>query len=137
MPSELDAARRILVIRLDNIGDVVMLGPALRALRAAVSSAETTLLCSPAGAQAAELLTPWLDEVLVWRASWQDASGTHALDPARELALIAELRARDFDAAIVSTSFSQSAYPPAYACALAGIPVRAVSRGVRCVNASG
>ncbi len=34
-PVDLAAARRILVVRADNIGDVVLLTPALRALRAA------------------------------------------------------------------------------------------------------
>src|SRR5690606_25025803 len=48
-------ARRLLVIRADNIGDVVMTGPALRAIRRALPEAKLTLLASPAGAQAAPL----------------------------------------------------------------------------------
>lgn len=117
-------ARRILAVRLDNIGDVVLLGPALRELHRALPAARISLLASPAGAQAAGLL-PWVDEVLAWRASWQDISSAGAVDPERELALVADLRARQFDAAFVFTSFSQSPWPPAYACALAGIPYRA------------
>lgn len=115
--------RRILAVRLDNVGDVIMLGPALRALRAALPAALVTLMASPAGAQAAPLL-PWVDDVLVHRALWQDASGALAFDPGAEEALITQLRAGRFDAALVFTSFSQSPYPPAYACYLAGIPVR-------------
>jgi lipopolysaccharide heptosyltransferase II len=111
------------LIRLDNIGDVVMLGPAMRALRQALPEAALTLLCSPAGSQVAPLL-PWLDDVMVTRATWQDASGALPLDPARELALVAEVRARRFDAALIFTSFSQSPYPPAYVCYLAGVPIR-------------
>ncbi|MDP9420846.1 MAG: glycosyltransferase family 9 protein [Actinomycetota bacterium] len=117
-------AERVLAVRLDNIGDVLMLGPALRALRAALPAAELTVLVSPAGRQAVPLL-PWVDDVIVHRAVWQDASGAMPVDPARELDLVEELRRRRFDAAFIFTSFSQSPWPPAYACYLAGIPFRA------------
>ena len=116
-------ARRVLVVRLDNIGDVVLLSSTLRALHEDLPQASITLLASPAGAQAAGLL-PWVDEVVTWRTLWQDASGALPFEPARELALIEALRARAFDAAIICTSFSQTAFPAAYACYLAGIPVR-------------
>lgn len=66
------AARNILAVRLDNIGDVIMLGPALRAVKETSPQARLTLLASPAGATAA-LLLPWIDDVIVWRASWQEA----------------------------------------------------------------
>ena len=116
-------AERVLAVRLDNIGDVLMLGPALRALRAALPAAELSVLVSPAGGQAAPLL-PWVDDVIVHRAVWQDAAGTMPLDRDRELDLVEELRRRRFDAAFIFTSFSQSPWPPAYACYLAGIPFR-------------
>lgn len=124
LPEPFRDIRRILAVRLDNIGDVVMLGPALRALRKAFPEAHITLMASPAGSQAAPLL-PWIDETWVHRATWQDASGEMLLDPAREMDLVERLRAGTFDAAFIFTSFSQSPYPPAYACYLAGIPVRA------------
>ena len=114
---------RILVVRLDNIGDVVMLSPALRALRRVSPKARITLMASRAGALAAGLL-PEVDEVFVHRALWQDARRELSLNPAREQELIAELRRRDFDAAFIFTSFSQSPFPPAYVCYLAGIPLR-------------
>ncbi len=125
MPHEWDerALTRLLVVRLDNAGDVVMLGPALRVLKSAFPAARLTLLASPAGTAAAPLL-PWIDDVIAWRASWQDASAALPLDPAREASLFAELRQRGFDAAFIFTSFSQSVWPPAYACYLAGIPER-------------
>jgi ADP-heptose:LPS heptosyltransferase len=40
------------------------------------------------------------------------------------LALVETIRAHGFDAAIIFTSFSQSPYPPAYVCYLAGVPIR-------------
>src|SRR5688500_10385239 len=70
-------------------------------------------------------LLPCADDVLVWLAVWQDAIASMALDPQRELDLIGRLRDAAFDAAIIFTSFSQSVYPPAYVCYLAGIPIRA------------
>lgn len=115
--------QRLLVIRLDNIGDMVMLSPALRTLRTHLPKTHITLMASPAGSQVAPLL-PWVDEVMTLRPVWQDASGTMPLDPVRELNLAKNLRDRHFDAAIIFTSFSQSPYPPAYICYLAGIPIR-------------
>ncbi len=122
-PLDPSAATRILAVRLDNIGDVVLLGPALRALRAAAPRATITLLCSRAGREAAALL-PDVDSTIVARPAWQDLGGRLPLDPDRELGLVAELRAGGFDAAFVFTSFSQTAFAPAFACYLAGIPVR-------------
>jgi ADP-heptose:LPS heptosyltransferase len=116
-------ARHILAIRPDNIGDVIMLGPALRAIKETSPGAQITLLASPAGATAAPLL-PWVDDVLPCRALWQDL-GQLAFDPTREGQLCDTLAARRFDAALCFTSFSQSPHPPGYLCYLAGIPLRA------------
>lgn len=114
---------RLLVVRPDNLGDVLMTGPALAALRAAAPHARIDLLAGPGGAAAGPLL-PELDDVLVGRVSWQQLAppaGAGAPDGA----LVAELRSRGYAAAVVLTSFSQSPWPAGYACQLAGIPVRA------------
>ena len=116
-------ARNVLAVRLDNAGDVVLLGPALRAVKDA-SAARITLLASPAGAEAARLL-PWVDDVITLRAVWQDVGGRVPFDPAREQALVDDIRARHFDAALIFTSFSQTPHAPGYLCYLAGIPLRA------------
>jgi ADP-heptose:LPS heptosyltransferase len=123
LPENWSSVKRVLVIRLDNVGDMVMLGPALRTLRAALPEAHITLMATPAGTQVAPML-PWVDEVMTERVSWQDVSGTWPLDPALELTLVERVRAGRFDAALIFTSFSQSPYPPAFICYLAGIPVR-------------
>ncbi|MBD1909202.1 glycosyltransferase family 9 protein [Leptolyngbya sp. FACHB-16] len=115
------SAQNILAIRLDNIGDVIMTGPALKALKANAST-QLTLLASPAGAQAAAVL-PWVDDVIAWRSLWQDL-GRLPFDPDREWQLIEQLRARQFDAAAIFTSFKQSPHPAALICQMAGIPVR-------------
>lgn len=121
----------ILLVRADNLGDVVMTGPAVRAVRAAAPHARIDLLCSPAGAAIAPLL-PGLDDLLVASPVWQDASPAEA-DPARTAqrarasfeSLVAEVAGRRYDAMVVLTSFSQSPLPPALVGLLAEIPVRA------------
>ena len=52
----------VLVARQDNAGDVLLAGPAVRAV--AAGAERVTLLCGPAGAEAARLL-PGVDEVVV------------------------------------------------------------------------
>ncbi|NEC53240.1 glycosyltransferase family 9 protein, partial [Actinospica acidiphila] len=58
---------RALVTRLDSFGDVLLAGPAVRAVAARAD--HVTLLCGPQGAPAARLL-PGVDEVLVWESPW-------------------------------------------------------------------
>ncbi|MDQ3286290.1 MAG: glycosyltransferase family 9 protein, partial [Actinomycetota bacterium] len=114
--------RRLLVMRLDNIGDVMMTGPVLRALKENLPDASVTLMASPGGKEAASLL-PGVDEVFAWRVLWQDL-GRLSFDPAREWELIETLRRGSYDAAIILTSFKQTPHPAGYACYLAGIPLR-------------
>jgi len=113
--------QNLLVIRLDNIGDVLMTGPALKALKVHPET-RLTLLASPAGALTASVL-PWVDEVMTWRSLWQDL-GRLPFDPDREWQLVEQLRERQFDAAVIFTSFKQSPHPAAWICQLAEIPVR-------------
>ncbi len=115
-------ARNILVMRLDNIGDVIMTSPALRAIKDNLPDCRLTLMASPGGALAASLL-PWIDEVFPWRVLWQDL-GKLEFDPRREWELVTTLLNRAFDAVIIFTSFSQSPHPAGLLGMLAGIPLR-------------
>ncbi|GAB1542426.1 hypothetical protein NUACC21_51000 [Scytonema sp. NUACC21] len=119
---QLQGLRNILVMRLDNIGDVIMTSPALRAIKENLPECHLTLMASPGGAQAAKLL-PWIDEVLSCRVVWQDL-GKLNFDPMREWELVKKLQNGKFDAAIIFTSFSQSPHPAGFLCYLAGIPLR-------------
>ncbi len=116
-------ARRILAIRLDNLGDVLVTSPAMHAIKQSLPHSELTLLASPIGAQAGRL-NPDLDDVIVYQAPWMDPWHKLPQDSEREQRTIAEIRARGFDAAVIFSSFRQSPLPSAYLCYLADIPLR-------------
>jgi ADP-heptose:LPS heptosyltransferase len=108
----------VLAVRLDNEGDVLLTGPALRALAAGAD--RLALLCGPRGRQAAALL-PGVDEVLVWRAAWIDPE-PDPVDRADVEALVERLAALGADRAIVFGSFHQSPLPTALLLRMAGVP---------------
>jgi ADP-heptose:LPS heptosyltransferase len=113
----------VLVARLDSDGDVLLAGPAVRAVAAA---AEVVLLVGPRGRQAAGLL-PGVRSTVVWRAPWIDPS-PDPVDPSDVDGLIATVRSLGLDAAVILTSFHQSALPLALLLRLAGVPwITAVS----------
>lgn len=114
-------ARDILCIRLDQLGDVLMCTPAMRALRDAAPGRRLTLLGSPGGAALLRHV-PELDAALAFEAPWMKSSGPQ--DAGALLAMADQLRARRFDAAVIFTTYSQSALPAAMLCHLAGIPLR-------------
>ena len=116
-------ARNILLIRLDNLGDVLLTTPAMHAVRTSLPDARLTLLASPVGAQVAQL-NPDIDDVIIYQAPWMDPWHKLPLDSEREQAMIAQIKERHFDAAIIFTSFRQSPLPSAYLCYLADIPLR-------------
>ncbi|WP_458077065.1 glycosyltransferase family 9 protein [Streptomyces sp. EMB26] len=106
---------RALVTRLDSFGDVLLAGPAVRAVAARAD--HVTLLCGPQGAPAARLL-PGVDEVLVWESPWTGFRPP-PVDRDDIDKLVASL---DADAALVLTSFHQSPLPTALLLRLAGVP---------------
>jgi heptosyltransferase-3 len=108
---------RALVVRTDNAGDVLLAGPAVRAV---ARTAEVTLLVSPGGAAAARLL-PGVAEVLVHDAPWS-GDRAPAVTELTTRRLVADVRARRLDAGIVLTSFHQSPLPVALLLRLAGVP---------------
>ena len=116
-------ARNILLIRLDNLGDMLLMTPAFHAVRTSLPQARLTLLASPVGAQVAQL-NPDIDDVIVYQAPWVDPWRKLPHDSEREQQMIARLKAGHFDGAIIFTSFRQSSLPAAYMCYLADIPLR-------------
>ena len=119
------AARRILAVRLDGMGDSLMTGPTLRALKDAVPGHAVTAPVSPAVAACAALL-PEIDDFIVREASWMKGSKA---DVEVDHALIGHLRTQDFDGPAIFTVFSQSQLPAALLCHLAAILRRAAHGG--------
>lgn len=115
--------QHLLVLRPDTIGDVIMLSPALRRLKEALPHAEITLLTSSGGSQTAPLL-PWVDHVMAYPASWKDITEASLLNLRKDMAFIEQLREQRFSMAMIFTGLSESSWPSAYACYLAGIPHR-------------
>lgn len=113
--------KRILCIRLDNLGDVLMTTPALHALRNAQPGRNLTLLASRSGKAAAPFIDA-IDDVIEYDAPWvkQDAP----IDPLADLAMRARLADAHFDAAVIFSVYSQNPLPAAMLCHLAGIPLR-------------
>ncbi|MFN2460874.1 MAG: glycosyltransferase family 9 protein [Candidatus Velthaea sp.] len=108
----------VLAVRQDNNGDVLLAGPALRAL--AAKAARVALVCGPSGAAAANAL-PGIDETIVFEAPWIEAN-PRPLDARATDAFVRRIAAAAYDAAVIFTSFHQSALPAALLLRLAGVP---------------
>lgn len=113
-----NSARNVLCVRLDNLGDVLMTTPALRALKRGGVDRRITLLASRSGAALAPFLDD-VDDVIVYDPPWAKHDHHDANDDAR---VIHMLKAARFDAAVIFTVYSQSPLPAAFLCRLAGIP---------------
>ncbi|MFE1754265.1 glycosyltransferase family 9 protein [Streptomyces anandii] len=105
---------KALVTRLDSFGDVLLAGPAVRAVAARAD--HVTLLCGPRGEPAARML-PGVDDILVWDAPWAGFEPP----PVNRAETEALLAAVDADTALVLTSFHQSPLPTALLLRLAGV----------------
>jgi ADP-heptose:LPS heptosyltransferase len=119
---------RVLVTRLDGAGDVLLAGPAVRAIasgpgpsgsRTAARDTEVTLLCGPAGEAAARLL-PGVAHVRVWASPWV-VNPAPPIDRAALDHFVDGLAERDFAEAVILTSFHQSPLPTALLLRLAGV----------------
>jgi ADP-heptose:LPS heptosyltransferase len=110
--------RRVLVARLDSVGDVLLAGPAVRAV--AARGGRVTMMVSSRGVPAAELL-PGVERTLVFDAPWVLADPP-PVRRTRILAATLRVLAGRFDEALVLTSFHQSPLPLALLLRLAGVP---------------
>ncbi|MFC9252649.1 glycosyltransferase family 9 protein [Amycolatopsis thailandensis] len=110
--------KNVLVARMDNLGDVLLAGPCVRAV--AAGSARVVLLTGPRGRAAGELL-PGVGEHLTWCAPWIDPEPS-PLEPEETEAFVRRLRSLDLDSALVLTSFHQSPLPLALLLRMAGVP---------------
>jgi ADP-heptose:LPS heptosyltransferase len=109
--------RRVLVARSDSLGDVLLAGPAVRAVAA---TADVVFLCGPRGRPAAELL-PGVAELIEWHVPWIDPE-PRPVDRHDVQQFVDRLRSLRLDEAVVLTSYHQSALPLALLLRLAGVP---------------
>lgn len=107
------APHRILVIRLDRLGDVILSTPVLQALRERFPHAFIAMMVQPA-CQDAVLGNPHLNEVILY-----DKDGKHRSVP-RTVRFARNLRRFDFDTALILHPSNRSHWIPW----LAGIPTR-------------
>jgi ADP-heptose:LPS heptosyltransferase len=105
------------VARLDSDGDVLLAGPAVRAV--ARGGDRVVLLVAPRGRQAAELL-PGVDEIVVYDPPWSGFDPPDVDAAAFERA-VAEVAATGARRGVVLTSFHQSPLPAALLLGLAGV----------------
>lgn len=115
-----DACRKILCIRADNMGDVLMSSPAFRALKESFNS-EITLLTSSMGAEIGHLI-PEVDRVMTFDFPWVQISRSSESDDV--LSIVGEIKKRGFDGCIVFSVYSQNSLPAAFVAYLAHIPLR-------------
>jgi ADP-heptose:LPS heptosyltransferase len=108
--------KTVLITRMDNDGDVLLAGPAIRAVAA---TDRVVLLVAPSGEQAAKLL-PGVHDVLVWPCPWTGFDPPK-VDRRSVNTLIDALTLDHLSSAIVLTSFHQSPLPMAFLLRMAGI----------------
>jgi HAD superfamily hydrolase (TIGR01662 family) len=109
--------RCVLVARPDSAGDVLVTGPAIRAVAAGAD--RVVMLCGPRGRAAAELL-PGVDELIEWPLPWIDPQPT-PVDRSEVDRLTSRLAAVGAEEAVLFTSFHQSALPLALVLRMAGV----------------
>ncbi|TWR26232.1 glycosyltransferase family 9 protein [Mucilaginibacter achroorhodeus] len=110
--------KNILCIRPDNMGDLIMSGPAIRALKKSFG-ARITLLTSIM-AKGITLMMPEIDEVMVYDVPWVKTAEIE--DTKAFYDVIADIKNKNFDAAVVFTVYSQNPQPTAMLAYLAGVP---------------
>lgn len=112
--------KNILCIRPDNMGDLIMSGPAIRALKETFGC-DITLLTSSMASNIVPFL-PGINDVIQFDVPWVK---TNASDNTNSFYKIIDLiKQGNFDAAIIFTVFSQNPLPSAMIAYLADIPKR-------------
>jgi ADP-heptose:LPS heptosyltransferase len=112
--------RNILCIRADNMGDVIMTGPALHALKETFNC-KLTMLTSKMGSLICSAMKE-IDDTMVYNLPWVKSTGV--INGSQCLLLCEEIRKRSFDGVIIFTVYSQNPLPAALLAYMSGIPLR-------------
>jgi lipopolysaccharide heptosyltransferase II len=110
--------KNILCIRPDNMGDLIMSAPAFRALKESFGAKITVLTSSMA--QSIVKHIPEIDDSIIFDLPWVKTESLPDVAVFNEA--IAQLKSRNFDAAVIFTVYSQNPLPTAILPYLAGIP---------------
>lgn len=110
--------KNILYIRPDNMGDLIMTGPAIRALKESFGARVTVLTSSMSAGVIKHM--PEIDEAIIFDLPWVKTANTPDVNIFNKV--VEQLKERSFDAAVVFTVYSQNPLPTAMLAYLAGIP---------------
>ncbi|WP_342647861.1 glycosyltransferase family 9 protein [Mucilaginibacter sp. CSA2-8R] len=112
--------KKILCIRPDNMGDLLMTTPAIRALKHTFNAQITVLTSSMAAGIARNI--PEIDDIMVFDVPWVKSDQAAPNDTFA--AITEDIKNRQFDAAIIFTVYSQNPLPTVMLAYLANIPLR-------------
>ncbi|MCQ6956531.1 glycosyltransferase family 9 protein [Mucilaginibacter aquariorum] len=110
--------KNILCIRPDNMGDLIMTAPAMRALKESFDAKITVLTSSMAKGIVKHI--PEIDDALIFDMPWVKTPDTPDAESINQI--VSVIKERSFDAAVIFTVYSQSPLPTAMLAYLAGIP---------------
>jgi lipopolysaccharide heptosyltransferase II len=110
--------KNILCVRPDNMGDLIMTAPAIRALKETFSAKITILTSSMA--QGIVKHIPEIDDAIIYDLPW--VKSEIPPDPESFNEVISIIKEKKFDAAVIFTVYSQNPLPTAILAYLAGIP---------------
>src|SRR5690349_15518102 len=103
------SCKNILVIRADNLGDLIMSSPAISALKESFG-AKITVLTSQMATGIAKYIDQ-IDEVITYDLPWVKLNNTIASDSFFDV--VQQIKEKQFDAAVIFTVFSQNPLPAA------------------------
>jgi ADP-heptose:LPS heptosyltransferase len=112
--------KNLLVVRLDNMGDLLMSTPAINALKKTFDC-KISLLTSSAAKGVAELIEP-IDEVIIFDVPWVKVNQTPDVNSCFDTVDL--IKSKNFDGALIFSVFSQNVLPTALLIYLAQIPLR-------------
>lgn len=110
--------KNILCIRPDNMGDLIMTAPAMRALKQSFGAKITVLTSSMAKGIVKHI--PEIDDALIFDLPWVKTKNAPDVESINKI--VSVIKERNFDAAIIFTVYSQNPLPTAMLAYLAGIP---------------
>src|SRR6478609_4095182 len=101
--------KNILCIRPDNMGDLIMSTPAIRALKETFGAKITVLTSSMAKGIVSHITA--IDDAIIYDLPWVKSAG--AQDAASINDVVSLIREKHFDAAVIFTVYSQNPLPTA------------------------